>query len=61
MELESSQRELQDCFKLDPNWRSKQEVMVAQSPESTNWDNFETPLWESQEKVPFGCSLGEEL
>jgi hypothetical protein len=31
--------------------------MVAQSPGSPNRDNFETPLWESREKVPFGCSL----
>jgi hypothetical protein len=29
--------------------------MNAQSPESPNQDNFGTPLWESQEKVPFGC------
>jgi hypothetical protein len=24
-------------------------------------DNFGTPTWESQEKEPFGCSLGREL
>jgi hypothetical protein len=28
--------------------------MVAQSPRSPNRDSFETPLWESREKVPFG-------
>jgi hypothetical protein len=33
MELESSQRELQDCFRLHPNRRSEQEVMDAQSPQ----------------------------
>jgi hypothetical protein len=35
--------------------------MDAQSPGSVNRDNFETSLWESWEKVPFGCSLGKEL
>jgi hypothetical protein len=31
--------------------------MVAQSPGSPNQDSVGTPLWESWEKVPFGCSL----
>ena len=31
MALESSQRELQDCFKLHPNRRFEQEVMAPQS------------------------------
>jgi len=57
MELESSQRELQDCFRPHPNQRSEQEVMDAQSPRSPTCDNLQTPPWESQEKVPFGCSL----
>ncbi len=61
MELERSQRELQDYFRPHPNLRSKQEVMDAQSPGSPNRDNFGTPLWESREKVPFGCSLHGEL
>jgi len=34
--------------------------MNAQSPGSQNWDSFETPLWESREKVPFGCKCGGE-
>jgi len=34
--------------------------MNAQNPESSNQDNFETPLWESREKVPFGCKCGGE-
>jgi len=34
MALESSRRELQDCFKPHPNRRSEQEVMDAQSPGS---------------------------
>jgi hypothetical protein len=61
MALKSSQRELQDCFRPHPNRRSEQEVMDAQSTESPNRDNFGTPPWESQEKVPFRCGLGGEL
>jgi len=57
MALESSQRELQDCFRPHPNWRSEQEVMDAQSPETPTRDRFGTPPWESREKVPFRCSL----
>jgi hypothetical protein len=57
MELESSQRELQDCFRPHPNWRSEQEVMDAQSPGNLTRDSFGTPPWESREKMPFGCSL----
>jgi hypothetical protein len=56
-----AQRDLQDCFRPHPNRRSEQKVMVTQSPGSANWDSFGTPLWESREKVPFGCSLGGEL
>jgi hypothetical protein len=29
--------------------------MGVQSPGSSTQDNFGTPPWESQEKVPFGC------
>ncbi len=61
MALESSQRELQDCFRPHPNPRSEQEIMDAQSPRSPNRDNFGTPPWESREKVPFRCGLGGEL
>jgi hypothetical protein len=57
MALESSQRELQDCFRPHSNWRSEQEVMDAQSPMSPTRYSFGTPPWESREKVPFGCSL----
>jgi hypothetical protein len=32
--------------------------MSFQSPGSPNRDTFGTPLWESQEKEPFGCSCG---
>jgi hypothetical protein len=34
--------------------------MNAQSPDSLNCDSFGTPLWESREKVPFGCKCDGE-
>jgi hypothetical protein len=58
--LESSQGELQICFRSRPNWRLEQEVMNAQSLGSLNQDSFRTPLWESQEKVSFGCKCSGE-
>jgi hypothetical protein len=61
MVLKSSRRELQGCFRPHPNQRFEQEVMDAQSPKTTIRDSFGTPLWESWEKVPFGCSLDGEL
>jgi len=61
MGLESSQRELQDCFRPHPNQRFEQEVMDAQSLGSPTRDNFGIPPWESWEKVPFGCSPRGEL
>jgi len=57
MVLESSRRELQDCFRPHLNKRSEQKVMDAQSLGTPTRDSFGTPLWESREKVPFGCSL----
>jgi hypothetical protein len=57
MELESSQGGLQVWFRPRPDQRLGRKVMVAQSPKSPNRDSFGTPLWESREKVPFGCSL----
>jgi hypothetical protein len=53
--LKISQREIQYCFRPHPNRRSEQEIMDAQSIGSANRDNFGTPLWESREKVTFGC------
>jgi hypothetical protein len=58
--LESSRGELQLCYRLHPNWRSEQRVMIAQSPEILNRDNFGTPPWESQDKKPFGCGCRRE-
>jgi hypothetical protein len=40
--------------------RLGREVMNAQSPGSPNRDNLGTPLWESWEKVSFGCKCGGE-
>jgi hypothetical protein len=57
--LDSSQGDLQVCFKPHPNRRSEQGVMSCQSPRSLNRDNFETPPCESREKVPFGCRCDE--
>jgi len=34
--------------------------MNAQSLENPNWDNFGTPLWESREKMSFGCKCSGE-
>jgi hypothetical protein len=34
--------------------------MNAQSPGSPNRNSFETPLWESREKVQFECKCDEE-
>jgi hypothetical protein len=56
--LESSQGELQVCFRPHPNRRSEQGVMNCQSPGSPNEDNFGIPPWESREKMPFGCRCG---
>jgi len=53
--LESSQGELQVCFRPRPNWRYEQRVMTSQSLGSSNRDSFRTPPWESQDKKPFGC------
>jgi hypothetical protein len=57
MALESSRRDLQHWFRPRLDWRSGWEVMTVQSPRSPNRDSFGTPLWESRDKKPFGCSL----
>jgi hypothetical protein len=59
--LESSWQELQLWFKPCPNPSLGREVMNTQSPGSPNRDSFGTPLWESWEKEPFGCSLRTKL
>jgi hypothetical protein len=58
MALESSRGELQDWFRTRPDWKSRREVMMAQSLESPNQDSFGTPLWESRDKEPLGRGRG---
>jgi len=43
--------------------RSNSAIGSYELPKSrdSNWDNFGTPTWESQEKEPFGCSLSGAL
>jgi hypothetical protein len=53
--LESSQGELQVCFRPHPDRRSKKEDTSCQSPGSLNQDSFRTPTCESHDKQPFGC------
>jgi hypothetical protein len=61
MALESSGGELQLRFKPRFDRTLKSGDMSSQSPGIPTWDNFEIPPWQSQEKEPFGCSLGREL
>jgi len=58
--LKSSWRRLQLCYRLHLNQRSSKKVMGPQSRESPNFDNFETPTWESWDKKPFGCGFRGE-
>jgi hypothetical protein len=57
MTLERPRQELQHWFRPHPDRRLGQEAMTVQSPGSLNRDSFGTPLWESRDKKPFGCSL----
>jgi hypothetical protein len=59
--LESSRWEIQLWFRPRPNPSSGRGAMNVQSPGTPTRDSFGTPTWESREKEPFGCSLGEEL
>jgi hypothetical protein len=58
--LESSQGELQVCFRPHPNRKHEQKVMSLQSLKSPNRNNFEIPPWESWDKKPFGCRCRRE-
>jgi hypothetical protein len=58
MELESSQGELQDWSRPRPDRRLGREVMMAQSPGSSNQDSFRTPRWESRDKESLGRGRG---
>jgi hypothetical protein len=59
--LKSSQQELQLWFRPCPDPSLGRGAMNVQSPGTLTRDSFGTPTWESQEKKPFGCSLGGEL
>jgi len=58
--LESSQRELQLWFRTRPDPSSGRGSVAVQSLGTPTWDNFGTPFRESQQNVPFGCSLRGE-
>ncbi len=60
-QLELSQWKLQPCFRLHPNWRFEQIIIVPQSCGSPNRGSFSTPPWESRDKNPFGCGCRGEL
>jgi hypothetical protein len=53
--LERSWWGLQLFFKPHLNRRSTQKVMGPQSRRSPNFENFETPIWESWDKMTFEC------
>jgi hypothetical protein len=58
--LKSSQRGLQLRFRSHPDRRFAQEVIVSQSCGTPSLGDFGTPVWESRDKMPFGChSCGE--
>jgi len=59
MAFESSRGELQLWFRPRLDRTLQSGVMSSQSPGTPTRDSFGTPPWESWEKVPFGCSLGE--
>jgi len=61
MVLKSSRQKLQLWFRPCPDLSSGRGAMNVQSLETPTRDSFGTPTWESQEKEPFGCSLGGEL
>jgi hypothetical protein len=58
--LESSQRELKLWFRTCPNSSSGRRAVAVQSPGTPTQDSFGTPFRESQQNVPFGCSLRGE-
>jgi hypothetical protein len=60
MSLESSQWGLQLCYRLHLNQKSSHTIMGSQSCGSLNFGNFGTPIWESRDKMPFGCGLRGE-
>jgi hypothetical protein len=53
--LESCQQGLQLYFKTHLNQRFACKVMEPQSRGSPSCGNFKTPIWESRDKMTFGC------
>jgi hypothetical protein len=53
--LKSSQQGLQLCFRPHLNWRFARKAMRPQRCENPNFGNFKTPIWESWNKMSFGC------
>jgi hypothetical protein len=58
--LESSRQGLQLCFRPHLNQSFARKVIGMQSCRSPNVNNFETPTWESRDKMSFGCGPHEE-
>jgi hypothetical protein len=55
--LKSSQQGLQLCFKPHLNLKFSHKVMGHQSHGSLNFANFETPTWESRDKMWEGAGF----
>jgi hypothetical protein len=53
--LKIFQQGLQLCLRSHLNQRSARKVMDPQSRENPSCENFGTPIWESQDKMTFGC------
>jgi hypothetical protein len=53
--LKRSQWRLQLCFKPHLHRRFAEKIMGLQSYRNPNFKNFETPTWESWDKMTFGC------
>jgi len=53
--LGSSHQGLQLCYRFHLNQNFAHKVMGPQSCGSPNFANFETPTWESWDKMTFGC------
>jgi hypothetical protein len=58
--LESSRQGLQRFFRPHINRRCVKKVMGPQSHKSPKFGDFRTPIWESRDKMKFGCGLHGE-
>jgi hypothetical protein len=55
--LKRSWQGLQLCFRGHLNQSFSNKIMGPQSHKSPNFENFDIPIWESQDKMSFGASL----